>query len=50
MEREWTKGNFILIPDSVSQLAEARVIQSTHIRNPSLVLSTREPTKAFKGS
>lgn len=49
-ESSLTKGNFLLVPGSVSQFAGTRVIQPTHERNLSLVLSARKPTKAFNGS
>lgn len=49
-EGSFTKSNFLLIPGSVSQLTGARVVQSAHVRNQSLLLSAREPTKAFKGN
>lgn len=50
VERAVSQSNFLLIPGSVSQLAGARVVQSAHVRNQSLLLSAREPTKAFKGN
>lgn len=49
-EGSLTKSNFLLIPGSVSWLAGAKVIQFAHVRNWSLVLSAREPTKAFNGN
>lgn len=49
-EHSLMKSNFLLIPGSVSQLAGARVIQLECVRYQSIVLSAREPTKAFKGN